>query len=74
VSAIPADPAVHGGEKLRIGVIPDAGRLVRRDIGGVQRAERQYEREAASISLAAFRGMAYQAIGSFREVLALLDQ
>src|SRR3974390_490085 len=65
---------MHGGKKFCIGVISNAGRLVRRDIGGVEGAERQHEREASRIGPAALRGMAHDAIGGFGEVLAALDQ
>ena len=64
---------MHGGEKLRIGVISDAGRLVGRDVGGIQRAEGQHEGESAGVSLAACGGMANHAIGGFGKVLTLLD-
>src|ERR1700689_1683411 len=65
---------MYSGEELRIGVISDAGCLVGRDIGGIQRPKGQYEREPAGIGLAALRGVAYQTIRSFREIRPLLDQ
>ena len=65
---------MHCGKKLLVGVISDAGRLVRRDIGRIQRAKGLHNGKSAGIGFAAFCGVAYQAIRGFREVLALLDQ
>ena len=51
--AVAADAALHGVEKIPIAVVADAGLLVGRDIGRIERAERQRNGEAAGIGLAA---------------------
>ena len=65
-------PAVHGGEKSRIAVVADAGRLVGRDVGGIERAEGQHEGESAGVRLAALGGVADHAIRGARQILAAL--
>src|SRR6184192_300890 len=49
--AIVANPTAQRGEELRIRVITDAGLLVGRDIGRIERAEGQTERKATGIRL-----------------------
>ncbi len=65
---------MHGIEEILVAVVADAGLLVRRDVGRVERAERQFEGEPAGEWLAALRGVANDTVGSVREVLAAFDQ
>ncbi len=61
-------------EKILIAVIADPGFLVGCDVGRVQRAERQFEREAAGIGLAVLRGVAGLAVCRPRQISAALDK
>ena len=72
--AVAADAAMHRVEEILIAVIADAGLLVRRDVGRIERAERQLEAEAAGIFLAARRGVADHAVRRPRQIFAALDQ
>ena len=72
--AIAARAAMNRVQKILIAVIADAGLLVGRDVGRIQRAERQLEREAAGIFLAALRGVADHAIRRPRQIGAALDE
>ena len=73
MGAIAPLAAAQGVEKILIAVIADAGVFVGRDVGRVERAERQRNRQAAGIVRAARRGVADQAIGGAREIFAALD-
>ena len=66
--------AAQGVEKIPIAVAADAGVFVGRDVGRVERAERQRKRQAAGIGGAARRGVADHAVGGSREIFAALDR
>ena len=72
--AVAPHAAMHRVEEILIAVIADAGFLVGRDVGRVQRAERQLEAEAAGILLAARRGVADHAVRRLRQIRAALDE
>src|SRR5262249_28062234 len=56
-----------------IAVVADASVLVGRDVGRIERAERQLEAEPAGKILAAGPGVAGHAIGGTRQIRAALD-
>ena len=66
--------AAQGVEKILIAVVADAGVFVGRDVGRIERPERQRKRQAAGIVRAARRGVADQAIGGAGEIFAALDR
>ena len=72
--AVAPHAAMHRVEKILVAVIADAGFLVRRDVGRIERAEGQLEREAAGIFRAARGGVADHAIRRPREIFAALDE
>jgi hypothetical protein len=72
--AVVADAAMNRVEKILIAVIADPGFLVGGDVGRVQRAKRQFEREAAGIGLAVLRGVAGLAVCRPRQISAALDK
>jgi len=74
VAAIRADALLHGLDELIVGPVADAGFLVRRDVGRVQRAERHLHRQAAGVGLAAFGDVAGQAVRGAGEVFAAFEQ
>ncbi len=72
--AIAADAAMDRVEKILVAVIADAGLLVGRDVGRIQRAERQFEPEAAGIFLAVLGGVADHAIRGPRHISTALHK
>jgi hypothetical protein len=66
--------AAQGVEEILIAVTADAGGFVGRDVGRVERPERQRKRQPAGIVRAARRGVANQAIGGAGEIFAALEQ
>jgi len=73
MGAIAPLAAAQGVKKFLIAVTADAGGFVGRDVGRIERAERQRNRQAAGIVSAARRGVADQAIGGACEIFAALD-
>ena len=71
--AVAADAALHRVEKILIAVIADAGVLVGRDIGRIDRPERQRNSQAAGILGASGRGVANHAVGGACEIFAAFD-
>ena len=71
--AVAANAAMQRVQEILIAVIADAGVFVRREVGRIQRAERQPDSEAAGIILAARRRVANHAIRRFRQIFAPLD-
>ena len=67
-------PLVHRGQELRVGVIADAGLLVRGDVGGIDGAEWQVEGEAAGVGRPARSGVAGLAVRGMGQIFAALDQ
>ena len=65
---------MHGRQELGVGVIADAGLLVRRDVGGIDGAERHVEGEAAREGRAAGGGVAGLAVRGMGEIFAALHQ
>ena len=68
------DAFVHGVQEICVAVIADACFLIRRDIGGVQRAKWQHECAAARIRGTALGRMAGCAVRGTRQVFASLDE
>ncbi len=64
---------MQGGEELRVGVMADAGFLVRGDVGGIDGAEGHVEGKAAGEGRAARRGVAGHAVRGMDEIFAALD-
>ena len=74
MAAIRADALLHGLDELIVGPVADAGFLVRRDVGRVQRAERHLHRQAAGVGLATFGDVAGQAVRGAGQVFAAFEQ
>ena len=72
--AVLADTLVQGTEEISITPVANTGLLVRRNVGRVQRAERQLELHAAGKGFAAGHGVARDTVSRCRQVLAALDQ
>src|SRR2546425_7074089 len=73
MAAFAVDAFAHRARKGLERPAADAGFGVRGDVGAIDGAERRLERRAAGIGLAAFRGMAAQAVADMGELLALGD-
>ena len=67
------DAMAHGLVEVLEAVVAQPG-FIRRDIGGVDRPDRRFHRQAAGERLAVLGGMASHAVTRAGEVLALFDQ
>ncbi len=72
--AFVVDTPVQGIQELRIAPVADAGFLVGRDVGRIDRAERKLERQTSGKWHAALRRVAGGAVGGARQIFAAPDQ
>ena len=74
VLAVAIDAGAHGAPERRFRPAADAGLRIRRDIRGIDRAERRRHRKAAGKVLAAAHGMTIVAIADRRQLAAAFDE
>src|ERR1700757_2537884 len=72
--AVTANAPMHRIKELLVCVLADTRLWVGRDVGRVHRSERELERKAARIVLAARRRVANHAIRGLREIFAAFDE
>ncbi|MNK91188.1 hypothetical protein D3C87_1112750 [compost metagenome] len=72
-AAIAMDAFAHGALERRVGPVADAGLGVGRDVGGIDGAERRFERQPTGIARAAWRRMAHRAVAGGGYQPAALD-